>query len=48
MLLQDFIKHGEREAADALPQACPYRFEQIVDQGWYPQNRHGVVDPIDE
>ena len=42
------IKHGEREAANALPQACPYSFEQIVDQDWYPQNRHGVVDPIDE
>ena len=41
-------KHGENDAAKALPQACPYRFDQIVDQDWYPANRHGLVDPIDE
>ena len=35
-------RHGEREAANALPAACPYSFEQIVGQDWYPQNRHGV------
>ena len=35
-------QHGEREAAHALPGACPYSFEQIVDQDWYPPNRHGV------
>jgi hypothetical protein len=37
-------RHGEAEAANALPAACPYSFEQILDQDWYPQNRHGLVD----
>jgi Domain of unknown function DUF29 len=37
-------RHGEHEAADALPSASPYSFEQIVSQDWYPPNRHGLVD----
>jgi hypothetical protein len=36
--------HGEGEAADALPSDCPYSFDQIVSQDWYPRNRHGLVD----
>jgi hypothetical protein len=36
-------RHGEGDAADALPTDCPYSFEQIVGE-WYPQNRHGLVD----
>ena len=39
--------HGERDAAEALPTTCPYGFEQIVAQDWYPQNRHGIVDDED-
>jgi hypothetical protein len=27
--------HGERAAADALPQACPYSFDQITSD-WLP------------
>ncbi len=38
------IKHGERAAARALPSSCPYSFEQILDQDWYPRSRHGLVD----
>jgi Domain of unknown function DUF29 len=37
-------KYGEKDAADALPTTCPYSFEQIVGQDWYPANRHGLVD----
>jgi hypothetical protein len=37
-------RYGEREAAEALPTSCPYSFEQILDQDWYPQNRHGLAD----
>jgi Domain of unknown function DUF29 len=37
-------KHGEADAANALPADCPYSFEQIVGQDWYPQNRHGLLD----
>jgi Domain of unknown function DUF29 len=36
----------EREAAQALPAACPYTFDQIVGQDWYPANRHGLVDDV--
>jgi hypothetical protein len=40
------MRHGEREAAQALPPACPYSFDQIVGQEWYPANRHGIVDDL--
>jgi hypothetical protein len=36
-------RHDEHEAVEALPQECPYTFEQIVGD-WYPRNRHGLVD----
>ena len=39
-------EHGERDAAKALPTTCPYSFDQIVTQDWYPANRHGIVDDI--
>jgi hypothetical protein len=41
------VKHGERDVATALPQVCPYQFEHVVDQEWYPPNRHGLVDDLD-
>jgi hypothetical protein len=41
------VRHGERAAAKALPQTCPYSFDQIVMQDWYPQNRHGLVDEVE-
>jgi hypothetical protein len=37
-------KHGEAEVAKALPERCPYSFEDIIRQDWYPANRHGLVD----
>jgi hypothetical protein len=40
-------RHGGREAAQALPTTCPYSLDQIVSHGWYPRNRHGVVDDLD-
>ena len=30
------LEHGEEEAAAALPNACPYTLDQVLDQGWYP------------
>jgi hypothetical protein len=36
-------KDGVR--VDALPTACPYPLEQILDPDWYPDNVHGIVDP---
>ncbi|WP_191060795.1 DUF29 domain-containing protein [Geminicoccus harenae] len=29
-------RHGEQDAAAAMPQACPYRFEQLLELDWYP------------
>ena len=37
-------RYGERDAANALPADCPYSFDQMVSQDWYPANRHGIVD----
>jgi hypothetical protein len=37
-------QHGERDAAKSLPEACPYSFEQVVTQDWYPRNQHGLLD----
>ena len=31
--------------ADALPAACPYMLDQILDPDWYPDNAHGIKDP---
>jgi Domain of unknown function DUF29 len=41
------VRHGEREAARALPTDCPYSFAQIITQDWYPPNRHGLIDEVD-
>ena len=29
----------------ALPAACPYKLDQILDPDWYPENVHGIEDP---
>jgi hypothetical protein len=39
-------RHGERDAAQALPPSCPYNFDQIVGHDWYPANRHRIVDDV--
>jgi hypothetical protein len=33
--------HGEPDAADALPDTCPYTLEQLLLDDWYPPSRHG-------
>jgi hypothetical protein len=38
--------HGERDAA-ALPELCPYGFDDLLADDWYPANRHGIVDDYD-
>jgi hypothetical protein len=35
---------GEAEAAAGLPVACPFTLVQLLDEDWYPANRHGLVD----
>jgi Domain of unknown function DUF29 len=40
------LRHGESDAAKSPPTGCPYRYDQIVTQDWYPDNRHGIVDDL--
>jgi acetyl-CoA carboxylase carboxyltransferase component len=30
------VRHGEPDAADALPAQCPYSLEEICREDWYP------------
>lgn len=39
------LDHPEPEAAAALPQSCPYTLDQLLEDGWYPANRHGLPSP---
>jgi DNA-binding PucR family transcriptional regulator len=34
--------HGEKEAARALPADCPYAFDDLIADEWWPLNRHGL------
>ena len=34
-------RYGERTAADALPETCPYALADLLRDGWYPKSRHG-------
>jgi hypothetical protein len=34
--------HGEIEAAEALPEACPYRLADLLHHDWHPLSRHGL------
>jgi Domain of unknown function DUF29 len=41
---RDLVAHGEKEAARTLPADCPYRFEDLIADDWYPANHHGLRD----
>jgi hypothetical protein len=32
----------DRLPADILPPECPYTLDQILDDDWWPVNRHGL------
>ena len=40
------IRAGEPETAAVLPEECPYAFEQLVDEAWYPSSRHAIADHV--
>jgi len=40
----ELADQGEIEAARALPAELPYRLDQLLEEDWYPTNRHGLVD----
>jgi hypothetical protein len=35
--------YGETEAADALPETCPYRLADLLRHDWHPASRHGLT-----
>jgi len=35
-----FAKHGE--PLPDLPAECPYSLDQVLDEDWFPRNRHGL------
>jgi hypothetical protein len=41
---RELLRAGERDAADALPAENPYPLDRLLDEGWYPPNRYGLVD----
>jgi len=43
---RDLRRHGEQDAADALPADCPYALDDLLADEWWPKNRHGLVDEI--
>jgi hypothetical protein len=40
------LDHGEAEAARVLPDACPYTFDDLLADEWWPVNRHGPTDKL--
>jgi hypothetical protein len=36
------LDHGEREAAQALPDSCPYTLDDLLADEWWPASRHGL------
>jgi hypothetical protein len=38
------LDYGEGEAADALPEACPYTLDDLLADEWWPKSRHGLAD----
>jgi len=40
---RDLADHGEQ--VSDVPDACPYRVDQILDPEWLPESIHGLKDP---
>ena len=38
------LDHDEKDAARALPADCPYTFDELIAEDWWPVNRHGLRD----
>ena len=41
---RDLAAQGEKDAARALPADCPYAFDDLIAEEWWPVNRHGLRD----
>jgi hypothetical protein len=46
-LRRPIARQLEKDGAppDALPAACPYTLDQILDPDWYPDSPHGLAEP---
>jgi hypothetical protein len=40
--LRDLLDYGEPKFAESLPEENPYTLDRLLDEGWYPVNRHGL------
>jgi Domain of unknown function DUF29 len=40
------LDHEEAEAARAPPADCPYAFDDLLADEWWPANRHGRTDEV--
>jgi hypothetical protein len=38
------LDHQESDAARALPPTCPYAFDDLLADEWWPANRHGLEE----
>ena len=38
-VVRDLTAHGEAERAVAVPEHCPYPFERLLEDEWYPPDR---------
>jgi Domain of unknown function DUF29 len=38
------VDHQEADAARALPATCPYAFDDLLADEWWPANRYGLVE----
>jgi hypothetical protein len=36
------LDYGQGEAAEALPEACPYTLDDLLADEWWPASRHGL------
>jgi hypothetical protein len=41
---KELRRQGEAKAAVALPATCFYTLDRLLNEDWYPANRHGLVD----
>lgn len=41
----ELTEHDEFASAELLPKRCPYGWAQLLDENWFPANRHGLTDP---
>ena len=40
------LDQGEADAAAALPDPCPYAFDELLADEWWPRNRHDLTDQV--